>query len=38
MRIVAVIPVKQKSDRVENKNFREFADGFSLIEIKSIHL
>jgi len=34
MRIVAVIPVKQKSDRIENKNFREFSDGLSLIEFK----
>lgn len=34
MRTVAVIPVKQKSDRVENKNFKEFADGLSLIEFK----
>lgn len=34
MRKIAVIPVKQKSDRVENKNFRLFADGCSLLEFK----
>jgi CMP-N,N'-diacetyllegionaminic acid synthase len=34
MRKVAVIPVKLKSDRVQNKNFKEFADGYSLLEFK----
>lgn len=34
MRKVAVVPVKQKSDRVQNKNFRQFADGLSLLEFK----
>jgi CMP-N-acetylneuraminic acid synthetase len=34
MRKVAVIPVKQKSDRVENKNFRLFAESYSLLEFK----
>jgi CMP-N-acetylneuraminic acid synthetase len=34
MRNVAVIPVKKKSDRVQNKNFKLFADGLSLIEFK----
>jgi N-acylneuraminate cytidylyltransferase len=33
MRIVAVIPVKEKSDRVPSKNFREFYDGQSLLDI-----
>jgi N-acylneuraminate cytidylyltransferase len=37
-RIVAVIPVKDKSERVENKNFVEFTDGFSLFELKLQHL
>lgn len=33
-RIVAIIPVKEKSERVSNKNFRPFnADGESLLEI-----
>jgi CMP-N-acetylneuraminic acid synthetase len=30
----AVIPVKGKSDRVQSKNFRPFADGMSLTELK----
>lgn len=38
MRIVAVIPVKDKSDRVESKNFREFTDNISLTELKIRHL
>jgi len=33
MKIVAVVPVKAKSDRVPSKNFREFADGKSLFEL-----
>lgn len=33
-RHVAVIPVKAHSERVKNKNFREFADGLSLLEYK----
>lgn len=33
-RIIAIIPVKEKSERVPNKNFRPFnADGESLLEI-----
>ena len=38
MRIVAVIPVKDKSERVESKNFTEFAKGISLFELKIKHL
>jgi len=38
MRIVAVIPVKETSDRVENKNFEEFEEGKSLTELKIRHL
>lgn len=38
MRIVAVIPVKDKSERVENKNFVEFANNLSLFELKLQHL
>ena len=34
MRVVAVVPVKHKSERVESKNFREFHNGESLLEIK----
>lgn len=34
MRTVAVVPVKEKSDRVTSKNFREFHDGISLFEHK----
>lgn len=34
MRKVAVIPVKEKSDRVDNKNFKIFADNCSLLELK----
>ncbi|RNC86066.1 MAG: hypothetical protein ED557_04655 [Balneola sp.] len=33
-KIVAVIPVKEKSDRVESKNFKPFIDGKSLFERK----
>ena len=32
-KIVAVIPIKLKSDRVPSKNFREFIDGKSLFHI-----
>jgi len=38
MRVVAVIPVKDKSERVESKNFKNFADELSLFEIKLQHL
>ena len=31
---VAIIPVKHKSERVKNKNFRPFFDNLSLLEIK----
>ncbi len=34
MRSVAVIPAKARSTRVPNKNFREFYEGKSLLEIK----
>jgi len=34
MRSVAVIPAKARSTRVPNKNFREFHEGKSLLEIK----
>lgn len=34
MRKVAVIPVKHTSERVANKNFKEFYDGKSLFEVK----
>ncbi|MBO9399407.1 hypothetical protein [Shimia sp. R9_3] len=34
MKIVAVVPVKEKSDRVVSKNFREFFGGKSLFELK----
>lgn len=34
MRKIAVIPVKHKSDRVQNKNFKIFADEVSLMEFK----
>ncbi len=34
MRHFAVIPVKNHSERVENKNFRPFFDGRSLLELK----
>ena len=33
MKIVAVIPVKAVSERVESKNFRDFIDGRSLFDI-----
>ena len=33
-RVVAVVPVKDKSDRVKSKNFIEFQDGKSLFELK----
>lgn len=33
-RVVAVIPVKDKSERVKSKNFIEFLDGKSLFELK----
>jgi len=38
MKIVAVIPVKDKSERVKSKNFTEFVDGLSLFELKLQHL
>lgn len=38
MKIVAVIPVKDKSERVESKNFTNFVDGVSLFELKLQHL
>ena len=31
---VAIIPVKHKSERVKNKNFRPFYENLSLLEIK----
>ena len=34
MKHVAVIPVKHNSERVENKNFRPFLHGQSLLELK----
>lgn len=34
MRAVAVIPAKAQSSRIANKNFREFYNGKSLLEIK----
>jgi len=33
MRIVAVVPVKKFSERVESKNFRDFVDGHSLFSL-----
>jgi CMP-N-acetylneuraminic acid synthetase len=33
-KIVALIPVREGSQRVKEKNFREFANGHSLLEIK----
>lgn len=38
MRVVAVIPVKDKSERVESKNFKNFAGDLSLFELKLQHL
>lgn len=38
MRKVAVIPVKNTSDRVANKNFKEFSNGISLLELKIMQL
>lgn len=38
MRTIAVVPVKEKSDRVKSKNFREFHDGISLFEHKIYQL
>jgi len=38
MRIIAVIPVKEKSERVESKNFIQFVDDISLFELKLQHL
>lgn len=38
MRIVAVIPVKDKSERIKSKNFTEFINGVSLFELKLQHL
>ena len=32
-KIIAVVPVKLKSDRVRSKNFREFIDGKSLFNL-----
>jgi CMP-N-acetylneuraminic acid synthetase len=34
MRKIAVVPVKEKSERVQNKNFKVFANGLSLLEFK----
>jgi len=34
MKNVAVIPVKESSERVKDKNFREFTDGLSITELK----
>ena len=34
MRKVAIIPVKHISERVKNKNFKEFISGISLFELK----
>ena len=31
---IAIIPVKHESERVKNKNFRNFYKNFSLLEIK----
>jgi len=33
MRIVAIIPVKEKSERVPSKNFKTFSDEKSLLDI-----
>ncbi len=38
MKLVAVIPVKHSSERVNSKNFREFFEDQSLLEIKIIQL
>jgi N-acylneuraminate cytidylyltransferase len=38
MKIVAVIPVKENSERVQSKNFKEFVNGISLFELKIQHL
>lgn len=35
---VAVIPVREGSQRIKNKNFKEFADGKNLLELKIEHL
>lgn len=34
MKIIAIIPVKEHSQRVQSKNFKEFANGISLFELK----
>lgn len=36
--IIGLIPVREGSQRVKDKNFREFADGRSLFELKIDHL
>ena len=38
MQVVAVIPVKHISERVESKNFRDFYQGQSLLDIKIVQL
>lgn len=38
MRHIAIVPVKDKSDRVVSKNFRPFSEGKSLLETKLIQL
>jgi N-acylneuraminate cytidylyltransferase len=38
MNIVAVVPVKDNSERVPNKNFKDFFRGLSLLELKINHL
>lgn len=38
MRKVAIIPVKHSSERVANKNFKEFYNGISLFELKLTQL
>lgn len=38
MKTVAVIPVKETSERVKDKNFRDFTNDHSLLELKIIQL
>ena len=38
MKTVAVIPVKETSERVKNKNFKTFANGLSLLDLKILQL
>ena len=37
-KVVALVPVREDSERVKNKNFKPFVDGKSLLELKIDHL